>query len=72
MEDEEANRFSARAARYARVGAHVGGFAARLAGARLLGGGGSGSQAAALAQVLGGLKGPVMKAAQMMATIPGL
>src|ERR1700720_2376241 len=73
MEDEEANRFSARAARYARVGAHAGGVAARIAGARLLGGGGaSGSRAAALAQALGGLKGPVMKAAQMMATVPGL
>jgi predicted unusual protein kinase regulating ubiquinone biosynthesis (AarF/ABC1/UbiB family) len=73
MEDEEANRFSARAARYARVGANVGGAAARIAGARLLGGGGAlGNPAAALAQALGGLKGPVMKAAQMMATVPGL
>src|ERR1700731_1669588 len=71
MEDEEANRFSARAARYARVGANAGGVAARIAGARLLGGGGaSGSHAAALAQALGGLKGPVMKAAQMMASVP--
>ena len=73
MEDEEANRFSARAARYARVGANAGGVAARIAGAQLLGGGGaSGSHAAALAQALGGLKGPVMKAAQMMASVPGL
>src|ERR1700732_3894557 len=73
MEDEEANRFSARAARYARVGANVGGAAGRIAGARLLGRGGAlGSQAAALAQALGGLKGPVMKAAQMMASVPGL
>ena len=37
MTDREANRFSARAARYARVGANVGGVAARMAGARLLG-----------------------------------
>ena len=36
--DREKNRFSARAARYARVGANVGGVAARYAGARLLGG----------------------------------
>jgi predicted unusual protein kinase regulating ubiquinone biosynthesis (AarF/ABC1/UbiB family) len=73
MEDEEANRFFARAARYARVSANAGGVAARIAGARLLGGGGaSGSHAAALAQALGGLKGPVMKAAQMMASVPGL
>jgi hypothetical protein len=48
MEDEEANRFSARAARYARVGANVGGVAARIAGARFLGGGGaSGKRSAA-------------------------
>ncbi|MGH6838540.1 MAG: ABC1 kinase family protein [Methylocella sp.] len=73
MADEEANRFSARAARYARVGANAGGVAARMAGARLLGGGGApGSHAAALALALGGLKGPVMKAAQMMASVPGL
>ena len=35
--DREENRFSARAARYARVGANVGGVAARIAGARLFG-----------------------------------
>jgi hypothetical protein len=34
MTDTERNRLSARAARYARVGANVGGVAARLAGAR--------------------------------------
>ncbi len=73
MQDEEANRFSARAARHARVGANVGGVAAGIAGARLLGATASGiSHAAALAQALGGLKGPVMKVAQMMATVPGL
>ena len=37
MTDREKNRFSARAARYARVGANVGGVAARIAGARLFG-----------------------------------
>jgi len=73
MEDKEGNRFSARAARYARVGANVGGVAARIAGARLLGGEGAwGSHAAALAQALGGLKGPLMKVAQMMASVPDL
>ncbi len=71
MKDDEANRFSARAARYARVGANVGGVAARIAGARLLGARDPGN-AAALAQALGGLKGPMMKVAQMMATIPDL
>ncbi len=68
--DAEANRFSARAARYARVGANVGAIAARIAGARLTGGGGDGVHAAALAQALGALKGPMMKVAQMLATIP--
>lgn len=72
MSDREANRFSARAARYARVGANMGGVAARMAGARLFGSDGRVTNAAALAQALGGLKGPMMKVAQMMATIPDL
>jgi len=71
--DREANRFSARAARYARVGANMGGVAARVAGARLFGfKGEDASNAAALAQALGGLKGPIMKVAQLLATIPDL
>lgn len=69
--DREANRFSARASRYARVGANVGTVAARMAGARLFGGEGT-TNAAALAQALGGLKGPIMKVAQLLATIPDL
>jgi predicted unusual protein kinase regulating ubiquinone biosynthesis (AarF/ABC1/UbiB family) len=68
--DREANRLSARAARYARVGANVGGVAARLAGARLIGGRDQAKGAAHLAAALGGLKGPLMKVAQLMATIP--
>ncbi|MEZ0172109.1 ABC1 kinase family protein [Microvirga sp. TS319] len=71
--DNEANRFTARAARYARVGANMGGVAARMAGARLFGGDArDASSAAALAQALGGLKGPIMKVAQLLATIPDL
>jgi predicted unusual protein kinase regulating ubiquinone biosynthesis (AarF/ABC1/UbiB family) len=69
--DREGNRFSARAARYARVGAQVGGVAARIAGTRLVGGEArSSSNAAALAAALGGLKGPLMKVAQLLSTIP--
>jgi predicted unusual protein kinase regulating ubiquinone biosynthesis (AarF/ABC1/UbiB family) len=72
-DDREANRFSARAARYARVGANVGGVAARIAGSRLFGlEGQDASNAAALALALGGLKGPIMKVAQLLATIPDL
>ena len=73
MTDREANRFSARAARYARVGANVGGVAARFAGARLLGLDVDRSRnAAELAAVLGGLKGPIMKVAQLLATVPDM
>ncbi len=71
MTDTERNRLSARAVRYARVGANVGGVAARLAGARLFGLGlDRGKNAAELSAALGGLKGPIMKVAQLMATIP--
>ncbi|HKA64990.1 MAG TPA: AarF/UbiB family protein, partial [Methyloceanibacter sp.] len=71
MTDREANRFSARAARYARVGANMSGVAARIAGARLFGLTlDRGKNATELAAALGGLKGPIMKVAQLMATIP--
>jgi predicted unusual protein kinase regulating ubiquinone biosynthesis (AarF/ABC1/UbiB family) len=69
MRDDEANRFGARAARYIAVGAQAGGFAARLAGGRLFGEARNGD-AEALARALGGLKGPLMKAAQLIANIP--
>src|SRR5215211_9398998 len=71
MTDREANRFSARAARYARVGANMSGVAARIAGARLFGFTlDRGQNAMELAAALGGLKGPIMKVAQLIATIP--
>ncbi len=70
--DSEKNRFTARATRYARVGANVGGVAARIATAFITGRSGPADarNAAALAQALGGLKGPLMKVAQLIATIP--
>jgi predicted unusual protein kinase regulating ubiquinone biosynthesis (AarF/ABC1/UbiB family) len=73
MADRERNRLSARAARYARVGANVGGVAARYAGRRLLGAAPNrAGEALALSSALGRLKGPLMKVAQLMATIPDL
>jgi predicted unusual protein kinase regulating ubiquinone biosynthesis (AarF/ABC1/UbiB family) len=73
MADREANRFSARAARYARVGTNVGSVAAKLAASRLLGLSlDRGKNAAQLTAALGGLKGPIMKVAQLMATVPDL
>jgi predicted unusual protein kinase regulating ubiquinone biosynthesis (AarF/ABC1/UbiB family) len=69
--DREKNRFSARARRYANVGTKVGGMAARMAGARFFGVPiDRAGNAIALAAALGGLKGPIMKVAQLLATIP--
>jgi predicted unusual protein kinase regulating ubiquinone biosynthesis (AarF/ABC1/UbiB family) len=71
--DRERNRFSARAARYARVGANVGGVAAKVAATRLMGRNlDRQKNAGELSAALGGLKGPIMKVAQLMATIPDL
>lgn len=70
MTDSEQNRFSARATRYARVGANVSGMAARMVGSRMLGRFDRQANAADLSNMLGGLKGPIMKVAQLMATIP--
>src|SRR4029078_8982039 len=73
MSDSERTRFSARAARYARVGTNMSGVAARFAASRLLGLAlDRGRNASELAAALGGLKGPIMKVAQLMATIPDL
>ena len=69
--DSEKNRLSARALRYGRVGANVGSVAARIAGRRLFGlEPERAREAASLANALGGLKGPIMKVAQLLATIP--
>ena len=69
--DSEKNRFSARAKRYAKVGTKVGGVAARMAGQRFLRQPTDrAGNALALAAALGGLKGPIMKVAQLLATIP--
>ncbi len=57
--------------RYARVGGAVGGVAARFAGSRLFGIElDRDRHAAELTRALGGLKGPLMKVAQLLATIP--
>jgi predicted unusual protein kinase regulating ubiquinone biosynthesis (AarF/ABC1/UbiB family) len=69
--DDEANRLSGRLSRYARVGTGVGGFAARAISSRALGRGfDRNAQALELARLLGGLKGPIMKVAQLAATVP--
>jgi len=69
--DSERNRLSGRLSRYASVGANVGGVAARVAAQRLFNRQGDDiGNAKALTAALGGLKGPIMKVAQLMATVP--
>ena len=68
---KEDSRLSRRVRRYARVGTSVGGLAAKVVGARVLGLSlDRGRHSADLRAALGGLKGPLMKAAQILATIP--
>jgi predicted unusual protein kinase regulating ubiquinone biosynthesis (AarF/ABC1/UbiB family) len=64
------NSLGSRVRRYAQVGGAVGVQAARIAGARIMGRQLDGSHATELKEALGGLKGPLMKVAQLMATIP--
>ncbi|HTZ76361.1 MAG TPA: AarF/ABC1/UbiB kinase family protein [Stellaceae bacterium] len=67
----EGNTLAGRVRRYARVSATVGGLAARLAGERYLGVPVDRARHAAdLKAALGGIKGPLMKVAQLLATIP--
>jgi predicted unusual protein kinase regulating ubiquinone biosynthesis (AarF/ABC1/UbiB family) len=69
--DTEANRLTRRLQRYAQVGTNVGGVAAGMATRYVLGLTlDREKNAAALASALGGLKGPLMKVAQLLATIP--
>ena len=69
--DDERASVGGRVKRYAQVGTAVGGLAARLAGERYLGiKVDRDAHAKELRQALGGLKGPLMKVAQIMATIP--
>lgn len=71
MPSPDDNTLTGRVKRYARVTTAVGGLAARLAGERYLGLKlDKGVHAAELKAALGGLKGPLMKVAQLMATIP--
>ena len=68
---DEGDSLGGRLGRYAKVGTSVGGLAVKLAGQRYLGFGlDRDKHAGELKAALGGLKGPLMKAAQLLATIP--
>jgi predicted unusual protein kinase regulating ubiquinone biosynthesis (AarF/ABC1/UbiB family) len=71
--DKEANRLTGRLSRYAKVGTGVGSAAARVAAGRAFSSAGNndmGAEARLFRQALGTLKGPLMKVAQLLATIP--
>ena len=71
MDETENDSLTGRLKRYAKVTGAVGGLAARAAGQRYLGLDlGKQEMPADLKAALGGLKGPVMKVAQILATIP--
>ena len=67
------NSISRRVFRYAKVGAAAGGLVAKVAGSRFIGLNINKAEHAAELQVaLGGLKGPLMKVAQIMSTVPDI
>src|SRR3984885_1542739 len=71
MKQDDGDSLGGRLGRYARVGSSVGGLAVKLAGQRYLGGSlDRDKHATDLRAALGGLKGPLMKAAQLISTIP--
>jgi predicted unusual protein kinase regulating ubiquinone biosynthesis (AarF/ABC1/UbiB family) len=68
----EEDSLSVRLRRYGQVSTAIGGLAARLAGQKFLGREiDQSSHASHLTALLGSLKGPLMKVAQFLATIPG-
>lgn len=71
--DPERDRLSGRVRRLAQVGVGLAGAGAAYGANRLFAGGDADARnAKALKEALGGLKGPLMKAAQMFATVPDL
>jgi predicted unusual protein kinase regulating ubiquinone biosynthesis (AarF/ABC1/UbiB family) len=71
VDDREGDSLAGRVKRYAKVGTAVGGLAARLAGDKVFGLSlDKPAHAKDLKNALGGLKGPLMKVAQILATIP--
>ena len=71
--DPERDRLSGRLSRFARVGAGLSGAAVTFGSNALFGGGDVDARnARALKETLGQLKGPLMKVAQMFATVPDL
>ena len=66
----EDNSFTGRLSRYANVGTGIGAAGLRVAAGRMFGEKDLGAEARLLTEALGKLKGPLMKVAQLLATIP--
>jgi len=70
---QDRDSFGGRLSRYAKVGVGMSGVAARYAGTRLFGTSPDHARhAEELRKALGGLKGPLMKVAQILSTVPDL
>ena len=70
--DKEGNRLSARLSRYANVGTGLGSALSRVAASRIVSEPDRASEARLFRETLGALKGPLMKVAQLLSTIPDL
>lgn len=71
MANDDKNTATKRLGRYARVSGKMGGLAAKLAGERFLGMKiDRDDHARVLKEALGGLRGPLMKVAQLLSTVP--
>ena len=68
---DEINKFSKRVKRYASLGTSAGSFAFNFIGSKLFNKENQGN-AEELTRVLGNLKGPIMKIAQLLSTVPDL
>jgi predicted unusual protein kinase regulating ubiquinone biosynthesis (AarF/ABC1/UbiB family) len=67
----ETNNYSKRLSRYTNVGKEVGKFTTKFLVNSIISDNKSGKNAVALKTALGSLKGPLMKIAQLLSTIPG-
>lgn len=69
---DETNKFSKRIKRYANLGSSAGLVALKFASSKLFSGKKDKQTAIELTEMLGGLKGPIMKIAQLASTVPDL
>ena len=69
---DEKNRLTKRIKRYANLGSSAGLLALKFASSKFLNSDTDFSNASQLSEMLGNLKGPIMKIAQLLSTIPDL